>query len=1478
MAQSTELRFKLIPELDTAKVNEMLAALKSSMSTGAPLTIPGTDKAGDSLKNVKDKAKETGDELDKLKNKGGDGNFFSGIAKSAFEFNNVSQAVQNIGAGLNEFGGGFVALDTAVAKVRTLGEESAKIAPDIRQAAIDMSKELPFSAADFAGAMGDAMASGVKGGAAELSQFSEIAAKLAVGGDADLGAVVKGLGANLNAFGKTAADSSKFADILFNTVNAGVTTIDELNQYLSGVTPTAAAAGLSFENVGASLALMTQKGVPTAQATTKLNALLLEIQKPGKALSDTFAQAGLSTEKLGEVMKNEGLPAALDLVQKAFEKTGKSATQAFSSSEAGAAFNILQGEAGQFQKFLEDVGTTTGSTQFAYEQMADTVEVRQKQINSQIEAFKTQALSAFPTGSAYALTFAQTLGSVAPQLTSLGALAPMLKSVGGGFLDLGKSLLTKFAPQLVAMSATGSISFASLGTAGTTALGAITAAIAANPIGAILVGLTALGVGIAATYAILSKTTKEQAEEDLKGAEAAKKNTETQIAQNKEREKGLNGTKSLVKEYQELASKSTRTADEQSRLRTITQQLDKQYPSLIDQTKSFKDNLSGVAEIGKITNAELEKTAKRGTELQKQLNENVKAIATARRNVAVGELQDSLGSVDAAFILSLGLAGAEVQKFKSGWAAARGEFEKGLYGSKTLEELDNVESKILEFLNANAKLLGDSEKEVELREGVAKAIAAQRAALQAYGLVAKDTNDKENKSSTAPPPKNTEAKKKTTKETNDLLKEQLALLDSLRKKGDEDFKADIERNAILEERSVSTREQLDIELKKEKSLIAQLATLEEAIKAGKLTVTTEAKPLTDADKTRLEKNMAGLTKVLGTIDIKAKPEDAAAINTKITRFKEALDKGVSGGTVSVPIKSVADRESVTDAIEKIRESIDAVENPQRTIKAKITIEDIKETRRTLEQRAAELRADITARIVPLPAARQELISILDKQIGDLQLRLKATADPATRETLQEAIKKLQSEVADTNTVIIRDQYIATAPNAAAAQLRRMNQDAETAYAARLALSSRSADEEFADFNDYLNKKLEAENIYIQKSRTANESALADLSTNLAANLKSVFDDAFAVTDDQKRASQEREDQLQSEESSIRRSYDRRIINQVQFYDKMRELDEKRVQQQREAANQQASILQVVATAVDKSLETTRTNALAQLATTAQDVNKYAALQVDFRDRIAQADNKLALITDQNSAEYKQALNEKKVAMESLTQSTIAGTEANNKAWALTAQTIGASLGQAIASGKNLLKTMVVSALDALNALVPILSAQLLAVLISSPNPINVATLGAGGLAAYAGLNALLIATVQGAKALALSAYETGGHVKGGRQIIQVNEAGEEYVVNAKATKKNLRALDIINRDNITIEQYAAKYLGYDDRISAKAVQFTRETASNAGIESRLQEQTAILQKELQEQKKVLNKVAARFSSDNRVDVKVKVESKDHYVY
>lgn len=355
---------------------------------------------------------------------------FSEVAMGAFA---VTAVVDQAAQAVNSLAAPSKSLDYVTGQLRTLGTEAADMSESLKAAAIDMSKNLPFAASDIQGVMFDALASGVKGGEEGLKVFADTAAKLAVGGGSEISEATSLLAGQMNAYGASSEQAGKYADTFFNIVNFGVTSVKDLSSTLANVVPTAAAMGTSMENVGAALALMTQKGVPTAQSTTKLNQLLIELQKPGKTLEPILAAAGVSLESL----KQDDLPDTLGRVKDAIDATGGAAIQFFSSSEAAAAFSVLAGDLGGFEQTLKDVAGTAGSAENAFAEMAKTTQVQTDIMRSKMDAFLIKVADFAGPKAQVVAGFAAEL---APVATSIGALSTVAINAGKGIGSISTKL------------------------------------------------------------------------------------------------------------------------------------------------------------------------------------------------------------------------------------------------------------------------------------------------------------------------------------------------------------------------------------------------------------------------------------------------------------------------------------------------------------------------------------------------------------------------------------------------------------------------------------------------------------------------------------------------------------------------------------------------------------------------------------------------------------------------------------------------------------------------------------------------------------------------------------------------------------------------------------------------------------------------------------------------------------------------------
>ena len=200
-------------------------------------------------------------------------------------------------------------------------------------------------------------------------EFMEVAQKAAKGGVTELETAVDALSSVVNAYGSEAITASHSSDLLLTAVRLGKTTFEELAAEVYKVAPIAASVGVPFENLTASIAVLTSQGVPTAQSATMLKGALAELAKEGTA-ADTafrdFAGEGLATFLAGGGTFEE---AIMGLATQA-ETAGVSVLDLFGSVEAGQAILSLTSDGGAaFSSVLGEMGDSAGATQAAFETM-----------------------------------------------------------------------------------------------------------------------------------------------------------------------------------------------------------------------------------------------------------------------------------------------------------------------------------------------------------------------------------------------------------------------------------------------------------------------------------------------------------------------------------------------------------------------------------------------------------------------------------------------------------------------------------------------------------------------------------------------------------------------------------------------------------------------------------------------------------------------------------------------------------------------------------------------------------------------------------------------------------------------------------------------------------------------------------------------------------------------------------------------------
>lgn len=203
--------------------------------------------------------------------------------------------------------------ETAMRNVNTIAGMTESQFASTGDALVQMSTRLPQSATSLAQGLYDIASSGFKG--AEGMEVLDASATAASAGLSTTATAAKAITAVLNAYGRSASDSTDISDTLFQTVNLGVISFEELASGVGDWIGTAQAANVSFEEASAGLAAMTLSGISAAESGTSLNRVLLSFVKPSEGMADALAAIGYQSgvaalEALGLKGTMEALAAA----------------------------------------------------------------------------------------------------------------------------------------------------------------------------------------------------------------------------------------------------------------------------------------------------------------------------------------------------------------------------------------------------------------------------------------------------------------------------------------------------------------------------------------------------------------------------------------------------------------------------------------------------------------------------------------------------------------------------------------------------------------------------------------------------------------------------------------------------------------------------------------------------------------------------------------------------------------------------------------------------------------------------------------------------------------------------------------------------------------------------------------------------------------------------------------------------------------
>lgn len=205
---------------------------------------------------------------------------------------------------------------------------------DVSDLAIKLGADVKLpgvSAADAADAMLQLGKSGFN--VSEAMKAARGTLLLSTAAETDAGNAAKVVTQNLNAFHLTAKDTNKIVDQMAGFMNQTGTDFAAFTDSLSYVAAPAHAAGQSFKETAAQLAILSQNGIEGSMAGTGLRQILSRLAAPSELLTANFEDIGVSLkDSNGEFV---GMKSVIEQMEPALSKMTKAQRIAFFEQNFG---------------------------------------------------------------------------------------------------------------------------------------------------------------------------------------------------------------------------------------------------------------------------------------------------------------------------------------------------------------------------------------------------------------------------------------------------------------------------------------------------------------------------------------------------------------------------------------------------------------------------------------------------------------------------------------------------------------------------------------------------------------------------------------------------------------------------------------------------------------------------------------------------------------------------------------------------------------------------------------------------------------------------------------------------------------------------------------------------------------------------------------------------------------------------------------
>ena len=421
------------------------------------------------------------------------GNRLREMADKSLVFDTAVRSIRDLSDMVSGLAEPFDSFETAMRSANTMAGKSGDEFEALTGQITELSKTIPLAREELANGLYQVISNGVPED--NWIEYLNKSSRSAVGGIADLGETVTVTSTLIKNYGLEWDQAGNIQDKIQMTAKNGVTSFEQLAQALPSVSGSASQLGVSMDELMAVFATTTGVTGNTAEVSTQLAAVLNSLINPSAEATKAANEMGIgfnaaSIQAAGGL---ENFLLGLDAsIQEYSAKTGQLSQtiygQLFGSAEAMRLLGSLTGE--QKEKFSQNIGAmadSAGEIDAAFDNMASTGESLRQTLANQMHAMMDWAGSIASTSAPYV----EWIANSGIALMSMVQLGGGIKTVVAGMKAVKMATLAQAAAAKVVAVASNIWKVAQV---------ALNFVLSANPIGIVVIAITALVGALIAAY------------------------------------------------------------------------------------------------------------------------------------------------------------------------------------------------------------------------------------------------------------------------------------------------------------------------------------------------------------------------------------------------------------------------------------------------------------------------------------------------------------------------------------------------------------------------------------------------------------------------------------------------------------------------------------------------------------------------------------------------------------------------------------------------------------------------------------------------------------------------------------------------------------------------------------------------------------------------------------------------------------------